>query len=432
MGRARLAALAFVVLALAPLTADAQFHLWRIKEIFSNADGSIQYIELYCDSAGQGVLTGHTLTATDGTTTHTFTFPTDLTVSTLDKHLLIATPGFANLPGAVTPDYTLPCGSFFSPAASQIEIDFAGFDAVMFAGSTLPTDGVNSLTDTNLTPNVASLVSGANSPTNVSSQPGSLTLTADQISGAAPACNDGNYCNGVETCSAGACSGVAPCAQQCIEATDTCVECTADIHCNDNNPCTDDTCNGSNTCEHVAHVGSCDDGLFCNGADTCSGTTCTHAGDPCAGINCNEGPDTCANCTGPADCEDGEPCTVDTCTTGQCNRATAADGADCDTDTTFCNGAGSCTAGVCGGTAAPCDPMTETCEESNDSCTPIGTIPPDAPGTVNPIDDDDEGGCCQANTSPATFSGPGLVLLLGLAFGRRRVRARCRRAARST
>jgi MYXO-CTERM domain-containing protein len=410
-----------MVLTLAPLRADASFHLWRIKEIFSNADGSIQFIELFCDTAGQGFLSGHTLTASDGTTTRTFTFPSNVAEST-NKHLLLATPGFVNLPGAVPPDYILPCGPFFPPNASQIMIDFAGFDAVMFAGATLPKDGVHSLTDSNLTANVAALVSGTNSPTNVSSAAGSVTLTTGQTNGTESACSDTLYCNGPETCTAGACAdAVDPCANGCVEATDTCLECTIDAHCNDNNPCTDDTCDGANTCQHAAHTGSCDDGMFCNGADTCSGTTCTHAGDPCAGINCNEGPDTCANCTGAADCEDGEPCTVDTCTTGQCNRATAADGAECDTDTTYCNGVGACTGGVCGGNAAPCDPMTETCEEASDSCTPVDAIQPDAPDMINPLKDD-EGGCCQANTTPATFTGPGLVLLLGLAFGRRRRR----------
>ena len=99
---------------------------------------------------------------------------------------------------------------------------------------------------------------------------------------------------------------------------------------------------------------------------------------------------------------------------------TAADGAECDDDSVFCNGVGSCTAGVCGAIAAPCDPMSETCEESTDSCTPVGAMP-DAPGPNNGKDDDG-GGCCQANTSPSTFTGPGLVLLLGLAFARRRRR----------
>jgi hypothetical protein len=38
----------------------------------------------------------------------------------------------------------------------------------------------------------------------------------------------------------------------------------------------------------------CDDGLFCNGVDTCSGGSCGHAGDPCsAGEICNETADSC-------------------------------------------------------------------------------------------------------------------------------------------
>lgn len=403
MGRVRLAAFAFLVLMLAPLRANAAVHLWQIKEVFSNESGSIQYIELFTTSPGQTAVATHTLTVNDGNL-HSFTFPNNLTVDTQNKHLLIATDGFRHLPGAPTPDYTLPCGAFFDPTAASITINFAeSTDVITFTGAMLPKDGINSLTDTTLGA-AATLVSSQNSPTNISGAAGPVTLSAGQNNGSVNACDDGMYCNGPETCSAGACAaGVAA--------------------CEDNNPCTDDTCTeSSDSCTNVAHVGSCDDGLFCNGADTCSGTTCIHAGDPCGGINCNEGPDTCANCTGAPDCEDGEPCTVDTCNTGQCNRATAADGAQCDSDTTYCNGVGACTTGVCGAIAAPCDSMTETCEESNDSCTPIPVTTPDAsvdPGIMTP---DDEGGCCQANTSPATFTGPGLVLLLGLAFGRRRRR----------
>jgi MYXO-CTERM domain-containing protein len=368
-----------------------------------------------------------TLKANDGTTTRTFTIPTNLTVDTANKFVLFATPGFRNLQNAPTPDYTLPCGPFFDPNGATITITFGNVvDEESFSGSGLPKDGVNSLTDTTATAgSAATFQSGTNSPTNIFGVTGPITLTANQLSGTDDACDDGAYCNGVESCSAGACTGLAPCPQQCIEATDTCVECINAGHCNDNNPCTDDVCNGSNICEHTAHVGSCDDGLFCNGTDTCSGTTCTHAGDPCAGINCNEGPDTCANCTGASDCEDGESCTIDTCSNGVCNRATAADGAQCDTDATFCNGVGSCTGGVCGGNEAPCDPATSMCDETNDACSPLDVDPrPDAGAPVNPVAPDDEGGCCQANTTPAVFTGPLLVVGLAFAFGRRRRRGK--------
>jgi uncharacterized delta-60 repeat protein len=66
---------------------------------------------------------------------------------------------------------------------------------------------------------------------------------------------------------------------------------------------------------------SCDDGLFCNGADTCTGTSCTHAGNPCttapACANvCDEGARACvATAAGGACTGDG----TDLCTTGQCD-----------------------------------------------------------------------------------------------------------------
>ncbi len=48
-------------------------------------------------------------------------------------------------------------------------------------------------------------------------------------------CDDGNYCNGTETCSSGSCvSSGNPCppsAPICIESTNRCVECTSDAHC---------------------------------------------------------------------------------------------------------------------------------------------------------------------------------------------------------
>ena len=43
---------------------------------------------------------------------------------------------------------------------------------------------------------------------------------------------------------------------------------------------------------------ACEDSVFCNGRDTCSGGTCSvHAGDPCTGMTvCNEGGDYCEAC----------------------------------------------------------------------------------------------------------------------------------------
>jgi hypothetical protein len=33
--------------------AEASFHLWKVQEVFSNADGSVQFIELVNNSPGE-------------------------------------------------------------------------------------------------------------------------------------------------------------------------------------------------------------------------------------------------------------------------------------------------------------------------------------------------------------------------------------------
>lgn len=79
----------------------------------------------------------------------------------------------------------------------------------------------------------------------------------------------------------------------------------ADWSCRTDDVCTDHVCDGLGTCRLVgpADGRSCDDGVFCNGADVCSGGACVHAGDPCAGgaachDTCDEGTD---RCDSPAD-----------------------------------------------------------------------------------------------------------------------------------
>jgi len=63
--------------------------------------------------------------------------------------------------------------------------------------------------------------------------------------------------------------------------------------------CADPDCNGQ----------TCDDGIYCNGIDTCVAGSCSvHAGDPCAFCNasgciCNEATDSCTGCTTDDDCD---------------------------------------------------------------------------------------------------------------------------------
>lgn len=206
--------------------AQAFFHLWQVKEVYSNADGSIQYVELFTTAPSETVAEGAQIVANSDGVVRTFTFHGNLTGSTANKHLLIATPGFASLPGAVTPDYTLPCGPFFDPGATSISITVVagGFpvDSITFAGSTLPTDGTNSLTDTTVGSPTTTLVAGASSPTNFAGTAGAMTLTGCLQTGACDACDDQLFCNGAESCSGSACVAGPGCIGTCEEEPDTC------------------------------------------------------------------------------------------------------------------------------------------------------------------------------------------------------------------
>ncbi|MFN2377683.1 MAG: dockerin type I domain-containing protein [Candidatus Binatia bacterium] len=278
------------------------------------------------------------------------------------------------------------------------------------------------------------------------------TCTAADANGSA--CHDGVFCNGADTCSAGACSahvgnpcpgadGDSNCAETCNEATDACTApdpngaaCNDGVFCNGTDTCSAGACsvhvgnpcvgadgdgNCSESCNEAADTcagpdvngSACSDGLFCNGADTCSGGACSvHAGDPCPGTDgdgncsesCNEIADACtlADANGAA-CADGVFCNgTDTCAGGtcsmhagdpcpgadgdgncseSCNEAgdacTAADmnGSSC-TDGLFCNGVDTCSGGACsahGGDPCPgadgdgnCG---ESCNEAGDACT---------------------------------------------------------------
>jgi hypothetical protein len=95
----------------AALPAAANFHLWNMNELYSNADGTVQFLEFTAAAGGQQFLAGHTLTSQSGATTNTFNF-TNLPGDTAGKRFLVGTVGFAAL-GVVTPDYVVPNGFFF-------------------------------------------------------------------------------------------------------------------------------------------------------------------------------------------------------------------------------------------------------------------------------------------------------------------------------
>jgi hypothetical protein len=131
-----------VSFALVANAAWATFHTYQIQQIFSNADGSVQFIVLHevIGFNGQEFLVGHSLFATPAMSmTQQFAFPRDLpSDNTAGTHVLIASQGFAAL-GIVTPDYVIPDG--FIPQSGTI--NYAQVDQVTYSG--LPADGVHAI-----------------------------------------------------------------------------------------------------------------------------------------------------------------------------------------------------------------------------------------------------------------------------------------------
>ncbi|MCP4593009.1 MAG: S8 family serine peptidase, partial [bacterium] len=155
--------------------------------------------------------------------------------------------------------------------------------------------------------------------------------------------------------------------------------CQDDPDCDDDNPCTDDECVAT-VCEYTNNSALCDDDLYCNGLDTCSGGTCSqHAGDPCGGggecnNSCNEVAETCYNPSGAA-CGDGtdNDCTdPDTCDgAGSCQPNHEPAAAIC-SDDLFCTETDECDgSGTCVGTGDPCSGGGEcnnSCNEVAETC----------------------------------------------------------------
>jgi hypothetical protein len=171
MNRSRFvtALVAFACVTFSCTTTSAFFHLWRFTEFFSSADGSVQFIELQSSGPGETQASGAEIRSQS--TGKVLTLTQNLSGSTTNKRLLLATPGFSSLPGAVTPDLSstpLPVG-FFNPAGDTISLfHHQPIDSRTF--TSVPTDGVMS----RVYPSNALQV---NSPTNFSGQIGSLDLS---------------------------------------------------------------------------------------------------------------------------------------------------------------------------------------------------------------------------------------------------------------
>ncbi|NOX57976.1 MAG: right-handed parallel beta-helix repeat-containing protein [Planctomycetes bacterium] len=165
------------------------------------------------------------------------------------------------------------------------------------------------------------------------------------------------------------------------------VGCTGNSQCNDGIDCTDDFCVGGD-CINNAIDANCDDGQFCNGAETCDVFSgCVFGQGPCSGLTCDESANQCVTCTSDSECDDGSFCTgaercisgeceagVDPCPTQVCSEQGNAcvdcfDHDECDNGL-FCDGSELCVSGACEPGSAPCG--VEQCNEDSQTC---GALP---------------------------------------------------------
>ncbi len=166
------------ILGLAAPPAAAIVHLWDISEIYSNADGSVQFVELF--TTGPFEIAWSEASIRSEANDLTISYDENVPSPTTDRHILLATPGFAALPGGVAPDFEIPAG-FFDPAGDTLDFT-VGIDRVTFGAGQLPLDGVSSLVRALVLPSPQqpeavgpeALAPALNSPTNFAGQTGSL------------------------------------------------------------------------------------------------------------------------------------------------------------------------------------------------------------------------------------------------------------------
>lgn len=241
-----------------------------------------------------------------------------------------------------------------------------------------------------------------------SGEPSTCMVAADGT-----ACSDGQFCNGTDTCSSGACTshggdpcvGGAECNDVCNEVADNCAATVSTPCTDDGNECTDDICDGAGACVHAGNFAFCDDGMFCNGSDFCSGGSCSfHFGDPCVFSSecnnvCDEGVDMCTPTLGGTPCsDDGTVCTTDACDgLGACAHPPVASGLPCPDEGNECTTDQCDGTGVCGhppiASGTPCTDDGNEC--TDDECNGAGLC--GHPALMNGTVCDDSDACTQTD-----------------------------------
>jgi len=153
---------AVVAASLAVTPAQGAFHLWSIREVYTDASGANQFIELFNGSGfDQPAVGGHQISISDGVTTHTYTVPGNVN-NTIGQALLFGTASITNF-GSPKPDFVIS-NNFILPNGATLT--FFGLGSGPYTA--LPTDGVNSRTWNG--------GNATNSPQNLLGQVGTISI----------------------------------------------------------------------------------------------------------------------------------------------------------------------------------------------------------------------------------------------------------------
>ena len=155
---------AVVAASLAVTPAQGAFHLWTIREVYTDASGANQFIELFNGSGfDQPSVGGQHINITDGVTTNTFTVPNSLPFNTtVSQALLFGTASITNF-GSPKPDFVIS-NNFILPNGATLTF----FGANSGPYTALPTDGILSRT--------WSGGNATNSPQNLLGQVGTISI----------------------------------------------------------------------------------------------------------------------------------------------------------------------------------------------------------------------------------------------------------------
>lgn len=214
-------------------------HTWRIKEVYSNASGTVQFIEAVetCGTPGEIATAGHQVTANANSVNITANLPPG---TSANKHLLFGTANLTSF-GGPTPDYIIPA-NFIS--LTGVTVGYSGLHSCVIGSGAIPTNGTSSL-------NRATACGGATCPTTTAlNSPTNLAGASSPVN--APACmdvdGDGYGSPGDAACPNGA-------ATDCNDgnnainpgATENCTD-TIDNDCDLNADCLDSGCTANPAC----------------------------------------------------------------------------------------------------------------------------------------------------------------------------------------